>query len=359
MHITDIPTPSLLLDRARLLRNLERMRAAVTRHGVALRPHCKTAKSVEVARLATAGGDGITVSTIAEAEYFADAGFRDILLAVAVTPGKINRLAPLVGRGVRMMLLTDDVTVARVIADSGMRALIEVDCGEGRSGVSPDGEALLEVARALGDSLAGVLAHAGQSYRVRGAAAFAEVAEQERSAVVTAADRLRAAGFPVDVVSVGSTPTALFAKHLDGVTEVRAGVYMFGDLFQAAIGSCTEDDIAVSVLASVIGHRRSDGVLLLDAGALALSKDRSTERTDRDAGFGIVQAGPCRGIVSSVYQEHGLATTTGTWPWGELPIGSRVRILPNHACLTAAAHDRYHVMDGEVVTDTWARCRGW
>jgi len=113
------------------------------------------------------------------------------------------------------------------------------------------------------------------------------------------------------------------------------------------------------VLASVIGHRRDEGILLLDAGALALSKDRSTERTDRDAGFGIVHAGPIRGIVSSVYQEHGLATTTGTWPWGELPIGSRVRILPNHACLTAAAHDRYHVMDGEVVADTWARCRGW
>lgn len=385
-----IPTPALLLDRSILLRNLERMRTAIARHpGVTLRPHLKTAKSAAVARLATNGGDGITVSTVAEAEYFADHGFRDILLAVATTPDKLRRLDPLLARGVNVTVLTDDLATAHRVAPC--RALIEVDCGEERSGVDPGGEELLEIADALGSSLAGVLGHAGHSYRARGAAAFARVAEQERVAVVTAAERLRAAGHRVDIVSVGSTPTALHADSLAGVTEVRAGVYMFGDLFQAAIGSCTKDDIALSVLASVIGHRKRDNVLILDAGALALSKDRSTERTDQDAGFGEVHPALARSasggvsepehvvsqasvstpdqvlsppswpaaIISTVYQEHGLATCEGVWPWDQLPVGARVRILPNHACLTAAAHDRYHVIDGGEVVDVWERCRGW
>jgi D-serine deaminase-like pyridoxal phosphate-dependent protein len=140
---------------------------------------------------------------------------------------------------------------------------------------------------------------------------------------------------------------------------------MFGDLFQAAIGSCTHDDMALTVLASVIGHRREQGLLLLDAGALALSKDLSTARTDQNAGLGLVwdlEGKPSFGhaIVERYYQEHGLAVCQGEWPWDALPIDTRVRIAPNHACLTAAAHDRYHVVDGGVgVIDVWERCRGW
>src|SRR5690606_14821983 len=242
--------------------------------------------------------------------------------------------------------------------------LVEVDCGENRSGVDPEGAELLDVAAALGESLAGVITHAGHSYRVRGAAEFARIAEQERSAAVRAGERLGAAGMRVDTVSVGSTPTALFAEHLDGVIEMRAGVYMFGDLFQAAIGSCSEDDIAGSVLASVIGHRREQGLLILDAGALALSKDRSTETTERDAGFGLVvdldgQPRFGRAIITRVNQEHGMATCENGWPWELLPVGSRVRILPNHACLTAAAHGKNQVVEGTEIVAEWGRCRGW
>src|SRR5690606_6235830 len=198
--------------------------------------------------------------------------------------------------------------------------LVEVDCGENRSGVDPEGAELLDVAAALGESLAGVITHAGHSYRVRGAAEFARIAEQERSAAVRAGERLGAAGMRVDTVSVGSTPTALFAEHLDGVIEMRAGVYMFGDLFQAAIGSCSEDDIAGSVLATVIGHRPEQGMLLVDAGALALSKDVSTAQTSRDSGFGLVcdiDGKPSfgRAIVTRVYQEHGIAIANTGWPW--------------------------------------------
>jgi D-serine deaminase-like pyridoxal phosphate-dependent protein len=191
------------------------------------------------------------------------------------------------------------------------------------------------------------------------------IAEEERTAVTTAATRLREAGLPCEVVSVGSTPTALHAERLDGVTEVRAGVYMFQDLFQAAIHSCERQDIALTVLASVIGRRPGENRILLDAGALALSKDRSTERTSRDAGFGLVwdRAGaPAFGecIIERVYQEHGIAVGSAPLPFGDLRIGARVRVAPNHACLTAAAYDRYHVVDGgDEIVDVWDRVNGW
>lgn len=361
-----LPTPALVLDRGILDHNLARMREALARHQVRLRPHLKTAKSHMVATHASKHEfGGITVSTIAEALYFAEHGFEDILLAVGITPDKLPRLEPLTRRGIRPVVLTDRLDVARAIAGDHpmLRAMIEIDCGEHRSGLLPDDSALLEIATTLGRSFAGVLTHAG--YRGSSPREHAQVAEQERSAVVDAAERLRAAGREVQAVSMGSTPTTLFAESLEGITEVRAGVYMFGDLFQAAIGSCTEEEIAVTVLATVIGHRVEDGILLLDVGALALSKDRSTANTDRDAGFGLVwdidgKPSYGRAYITRVYQEHGLAVCEAKWPWDQLPIGSRVRIAPNHACLTAAQHDVYQVVDGgrEVIAE-WERCRGW
>jgi D-serine deaminase-like pyridoxal phosphate-dependent protein len=157
---------------------------------------------------------------------------------------------------------------------------------------------------------------------------------------------LRQAGFALDIVSLGSSPTALHAERLDGITEIRAGVYMFGDLFQAQLGTHPEGDIAVTVLASVIGRKPAREALLLDAGALALSKDRSTEKAPRDFGFGLVldldgRPIPGEPIIARVHQEHGEAT-----PAPMLPIGAKLRVAPNHSCLTAAAYERYHVVDG-------------
>ena len=147
-----------------------------------------------------------------------------------------------------------------------------------------DGPEILRWSRALHDGgmrLGGVMAHAGSSYGLKGAAAFAEMAEQERSGAVAAAEALRGAGLPCPEVSVGSTPTAHFARDLTGVTEVRAGVFMFFDLVMAGIGACSLDDIAISVLASVVGHQRDKGWILIDAGWMAMSRDRGTARSSR------------------------------------------------------------------------------
>lgn len=358
MTLDDLMTPALVLDLSVLKRNLAMMQRAIARHpGVTLRPHLKTAKSREVAALAAPNHGPITVSTLAEARYFAEAGWRDQIYAVGITPQKLDAVAAL-GAGVKA--ITDDVEAAAAIAahPAPIRALVEVDVGEGRGGVPPD-EARA-IAAALGPKLAGVFTHAGHSYAGRSIAEMAAIAELERAGVTRAAGALREAGFTLEIVSLGSSPTALHAERLDGITEIRAGVYMFGDLFQAQLGTHPEGDIAVTVLASVIGRKPARGALLLDSGALAMSKDRSTANAPRDYGFGLVldlDGAPLPGapILTRVHQEHGEAA-----PAPMLPIGAKLRVAPNHSCLTAAAFDRYHVVDGsrEVIA-VWSRINGW
>jgi D-serine deaminase-like pyridoxal phosphate-dependent protein len=346
--------------------------------GVQLRPHLKTAKSAEVARIALRDNfGGITVSTLKEAEYFAAAGIRDIVYAVTIVPAKLPRIAALLRAGVDLAVVADRVDVARALGEKSAQlgvevpVMIELDAGEHRSGVAPDSEALVElgtvVHRAPGLTLRGVLTHAGHSYGCRSVDAVQTVAEQERAAAVGAAQRLCAADLPCPVVSVGSTPTAVHARNLDGVTELRCGVYMFGDVFQSEIQSCSRGDLAVSVLATVIGHREDLDCALIDAGALALSKDRSTaaDGLAEDIGFGLVTDASGReridGMrVDRVYQEHGVVVCNGAFPFDRLPVGARVRVFPNHVCLTAAMYDAYDVVDGgDQVVAKWPRVNGW
>jgi D-serine deaminase-like pyridoxal phosphate-dependent protein len=368
VKLEDLQTPCLVLDRGILERNLKRMSGAVRKNGAALRPHLKTAKSAVVARMAVEGeAGGITVSTLAEAEYLADNGFRDILVAAALPPSKLDRAAGLIDRGVTVSLVTDDVGAARAIAAhrGSFRVLVELDSGDRRAGLDVSSNAVIEVARALGPKLAGVMTHAGHSYSCRSIECIKKVAEHERQTVVSAAERLRAAGLECQTVSVGSTPTMTHAENLDGVTEARPGVYMFQDVFQAEIRSCSKEDIALTVLASVIGRKVEENRFLVDAGALALSKDRSTQVTEHDVGFGEVWTidgrpdfGRC--IVERVYQEHGVVTGVDPLPFDGLQVGARVRIAPNHACLTAAAHNKYFVVEGgDEVVAVWDRVNYW
>lgn len=359
MTLDDLPTPCLVLDARVLRRNLARMAERVARHGVTLRPHMKTAKSLDVAALAAPGFGPITVSTLAEAAHFARGGYGDQIYAVGITPQKLDALAAINAGGARAKAITDDPEAARAIAahPGVVSALVELDVGEGRGGVAADDPRLPLLAATLGPRFAGLLAHSGHSYAGRSADEMAAIAERERADLVAAASLLRARGHAVPIVSAGSSPTALHARSLDGVTETRPGVYMFGDLFQAGIGTHGLEDIAVTVLASVTG--RKPGGVLLDAGGLALSKDRSTEAGPRDWAFGRVlgldgRPLPGEPVVARAYQEHGVV------PGLDAPVGTRFRIAPNHVCMTAAAHGRYHVVEGgrEVVA-LWERVNGW
>ena len=371
--IFDLPTPALLLDRTRLERNSARMRDKVRQFGVTLRPHVKTSKSIDVLGVLSNQTEvPITVSTLAEARYFFEHGVTDILYAVGIAPVKLPEVAELISRGCKLRVILDSIQAADAvrafIETEGVpiEVLIEIDSDGHRAGVTTDGALLLEIGQRLSNSLAGVMTHAGASYDCRTQDEFVAMAEQERALTVQAASRLRDAGLCCPIVSVGSTPTLHYARKLDGVTEVRAGVYAFGDLVQSELGTCSIDDIAIGVLASVIGHNRQHGRVLVDAGFLALSRDRGTADLPVDWGYGAV-CDPLTGnvieevTVSSTNQEHGIITgRSGVIDFGRFPVGSRVLILPNHACATAAAHERYFVTDGgQHVVDRWDRVNGW
>ena len=377
MNLEQIETPALLLDAERMQRNLARMRAREQSLGVRLRPHLKTCKSPDVARRIFPDGPGpITVSTLREAEQFLEHGYRDILYAVGIAPGKLEHVVALRRRGADLAIVVDSLQAARTVAARAaalgerIPALIEIDCDGHRAGVKPhERELLVAIAAALqaGAELRGVMTHAGASYDCGSIDAIRAIAETERAAVADSAAALRAAGHACPVVSVGSTPTACFAEHLEGVTEMRAGVYVFFDLVMAGIGVCAVNDIALSVLTTVIGHQRDRGWIVTDAGWMAMSRDRGTARQAVDQGYGLVC--DARGhaleplIVLQANQEHGVVARRdgGTdIDFDRFPVGTLLRVLPNHACATAAQHGAYRVVDsnGHQV-DRWKRFRGW
>ena len=376
MTLDGLRTPALILDSGVLRRNLSAMSERIAGLGLDLRRHMKTAKCAEIAKLATTGhSGGICVSTVAEAVYFAHHGFKDITYAFGIVPEKMDALADLVRSGVNVSLLLDDPGVALGVAERAAAlnapfdVLIEIDSGMNRAGIDAEAPALIEIGRILDEAsavrLGGVLTHGGQSYDCRGAAECRIVAEEERLAVVAAATHLREAGLSCPRVASGSTPTAVHARSSEGITEMRPGNYMFFDLHQLGIGACAVEDIAVSVLATVIGHNQPHNRMVIDAGALALSKDIDARDQIPDAGYGWVfdslgraRIGDLR--VAALSQEHGTIESDGPLPFDRLPIGARVRILPSHSCLTAAAYGSYNLVDGGAdVIDVWERMGGW
>ncbi|MEM1409955.1 MAG: alanine racemase [Pseudomonadota bacterium] len=375
--IQELITPCLLLDEQKLDANIKRMANYIGGLGCKLRPHVKTNKSIDVTQRILAGGhtEGICVSTLKEAEYFFERGITDILYAVGIAPNKLDWAASLKKRGCALQIALDSVGMAQAVAEHGAQngvthdVLIELDTDGHRSGVAPEGDTLLAIGDALsaeGAHLLGVMTHAGESYNAPDEPSLRALAKQERDRTVLAASRLREAGHACPVVSVGSTPTALFVDDLNGVTEVRAGVYAFFDLVMAGIGVCTPDDVAVSVLASIIGHQEDKGWAISDAGWMAMSRDRGTAQQKVDQGYGIVtDLGGARKddvIVRGANQEHGIISLREgqmAAPTEVFPLGSLVRVLPNHACSTASQYDRYIVVCGEDIVAEWPRINGW
>jgi len=371
-----VQTPAAVIDLARMNRNIERMQQRTNALGVHFRPHVKTAKCTRIAMAEkAAGARGITVSTLKEAEHFFGDGITDILYAVGMVPAKLGRALALIRKGCDLKIITDNTESAAAIAafarehHEAFEVLIEIDTDGHRSGIRPDEAALLDVARVLDAGnvrLGGVLTHAGASYQCDTQAALRSIAEQERSGCVFAAERIRAAGLPCPVVSVGSTPTVLSAMHLDDVTEVRSGVYVFFDLVMSNVGVCTTDDIALSVLTTVIGHQSTTGSAIVDAGWMAMSCDRGTARQKRDYAYGqvcSVDGTVLPGyLLSAVNQEHGIVSHKNMLDGGNgrrFPVGTRLRILPNHACATGAQFPEYHVLANDDSIVIWDRLHGW
>jgi D-serine deaminase-like pyridoxal phosphate-dependent protein len=371
--ISSVKTPSLLLDLTRVKNNAGRMSDVARRNNVRLRPHVKTHKCIEVARIQTAGHDGaITVSTLAEARAFARGGFNDITYAVPIEQGKFAEAIEIRQSGTELKLLTDDASTVDQLNEAAGRAGVEfdvflkIDCGTHRCGVEPDSTFALAIPRQISDAeslrFAGILTHAGHSYNANSKEGIEAVARHERDSMVELAERLRADGIGVPCVSIGSTPTMMHVDHLDGVDEIRPGNYILFDGYQATLGSCSFEDTALTVLAAVIHRDAKRRRMVVDAGAIALSKDRGPVHLDSSCGYGHVfdLDGNETGMrVTGMSQEHGEIHAGDDKTFDRFPVGSRMRILANHSCLTAAQHSHYNVVEGGKLIDRWEILGGW
>jgi D-serine deaminase-like pyridoxal phosphate-dependent protein len=360
MNRSQLPTPALLLDLDRFERNIQKMAAYVKTAGKKLRPHAKTHKCPEIGRLQRAAGAwGLSLAKVGEAEAFVNAGFDDIFLAYPIVGAdKARRLLVLSDRA-RMAVGVDSADGARTLAgpfrDAGrtLDVVLKVDVGYGRVGVLPQraAEVAREVADIPGLRLRGIFTHAGQGYGAETRAGVEEVACLEGERLVETAARIRDAGLPLEEVSVGSTPTAARAMKVPGVTECRPGNYVFHDGSQVALGTCSIEDCALTILATVVSVPSTDRAVV-DAGSKTLSSDPLRPRA---GGHGQILGRTSR--LDKLSEEHGVIAVA---PGETFRIGERVRILPNHACVVANLHDSLIGLSGdrvETVLEVAARGR--
>jgi D-serine deaminase-like pyridoxal phosphate-dependent protein len=372
MKLETLKTPSLVLDVEKVKRNAERMSQRIKQFGADLRPHIKTHKCIEVARIQTAGHSGaVTVSTLAEARAFAANAFSKITYAVPIESGKFYEAIE-ISRDCELSLITDDVDVPDQLNDAAKQAnvklnlFLKVDCGYHRCGVEPATHEATEIPRRISNAshlrFAGILTHAGHSYSCKTKPELLALAKHERDVMAGLGEELRKEVGQVPIVSIGSTPTITSVDHLDGIDEVRPGNYIFFDAFQATLNTCSFDDCALTVLASVVHRDRQRRKLIIDAGAIALSKDRGPVSLNPNCGYGEVldlKGKRLNLTVSEISQEHGFVIANDERTLDRLRVGSRVRVLVNHSCLTAAQHSHYNVLEGENIVDHWTIHTGW
>jgi D-serine deaminase-like pyridoxal phosphate-dependent protein len=350
----DLPTPAVLIDLDALERNVTRMAESARANGVGLRPHAKTHKTVEIARLQIAAGAvGLTVAKTSEAEVYADDGFADVFVAYPVVGAdKGRRLLALADR-VRLAVGVDSVegaaTLAGVFAAAGqtLDVRLKIDVGLHRVGVAPADAP--RVARGIADlpglRLRGLFTHGGHAYGAEDGTGVLAVAKDEGQTLAGVAATLRALGFEMETVSVGSTPTARGAMTVAGVTECRPGNYVFHDFSQVGLGTCAIEDCAMTILATVVSVPEP-GRAVVDAGSKTLSSDPLRPRT---GGHGLVLG--TRSRLARLSEEHGVIAIE---PGDHFQVGDRVRILPNHACVVSNLHDRLITVRGEEVVGSFA-----
>ncbi|MCZ6727160.1 MAG: alanine racemase [Acidobacteria bacterium] len=352
--LASLPTPALLLDLDKAETNIEAMAAKAERLGVRLRPHLKTHKCAEVAALQLARSSaGATVATLEEARFFAAHGIDDLTWAFPVVLSRLDEIAELAAR-VTLRLVVDSPEALAALGSLGLplHVWLKIDCGYHRAGVDPESAAAVELASRLAATpkltFDGILSHSGHAYDASSPEITRRIAAQERDVMVACAGRLRAAGVEVPAISIGSTPAMTAVTDLTGIDEVRPGNYVFFDYTQVQLGSCRVADCAVTVLASVVSSCPDHAVT--DAGALALSKDPGHE-PGRTLGEVFEDYGAARLSadlrVTVLSQEHGKLSLSR-------PVGERLRILPNHSCLTVAQFDHYEVVRGERWIDRWS-----
>ena len=366
MLLSDLPTPQVLIDQSRALRNIERVQQFASTAGLRLRPHAKTHKSPVVARWQLeAGAVGICCAKVGEAEVFVDAGITDIRLPYPVNPSNAPRLLALMDRA-SISIIVDHPLVVRGWSDAMQRAgrtlnvLVKVDVGFHRCGIDPGADALgfiQTVASLPGLALRGLLSHAGHAYHAASEAELGAIAHQEAETLAGLRARAAASGIALDEISVGATPTLRFSIGQNGVTELRPGNYVYVDRTQVALNAASLDDCALTVLATVVS--KHPGRIILDCGSKTLTNDLA-RGISKAAGYGAVLAGETDDLdcareidetlsIERLSEEHATVRVTGET---RLEPGDRVRVLPNHSCVVSNLVDVVRLVDGDQVIDT-------
>ncbi|NHJ13173.1 MAG: D-TA family PLP-dependent enzyme [Candidatus Thorarchaeota archaeon] len=369
MQMHDLITPAVVVDHDRLIDNIESMSRKATANNVSLRPHIKTHKCLEIANLQKShGASGITVATVGEAVDFAEGGFNDITLAAPIVLDKLPVVSSLSKRISLNVLVDHPRTVESLqsyaeVENVTFNVLLKVDCNYHRCGVSPESPSSVRLADSISNAanlnFAGILTHGGHSYRAKSQDEIRRIAIEEQEVMVKFAKALgqERSDLKPDIVSIGSTPTMMLAQEImEGITEIRPGSYVFFDYTQVALGVCKPTDCALSVISSV--RSVFDERIITDAGATALSLDPGPVHIEPDCGFGKVVTDYWMGeldssTIISLSQEHGKVMLTEDTVLRTLLPGDRIRIIPNHSCLTANLSDDFYVASGEDVIDVW------
>jgi D-serine deaminase-like pyridoxal phosphate-dependent protein len=371
--IHELRTPAVLIDRARALANIERLQNAANRRGIRMRPHAKTHKSPSIARWQIErGAIGVCCAKLGEAEVFADAGISDIRLPYPLSPVNADRLIRLADR-VRTSFIVDHLAVAREWSEALVRAgrqvevLVKVDVGFHRCGIAPAlpqaVSFLTEVAALPGLKFRGLLSHAGHAYHAGSDDHARQIAADEARTLLAIAAAAREAGVPIDELSAGATPTARHSLQQEGLTEYRAGNYVFFDRTQVGLGAATLDDCAMWVLARVVSKPAADRIIL-DCGSKTLSSDAARGFVPL-SGHGaifrelLISAGQQPDadlIIERLSEEHAtVRVASGSTP---LEPGNLVRVLPNHACVVTNLVDELWLVDGAKVETLPVAARG-
>jgi len=373
LQASDLMTPALLIDLERLENNLKSMMEKAEYNGVDLRPHIKTHKCIEIGmKQLEYGAQGITVSTMGEARVFAEAGFDDITYAVPIVPNKFDSVEH-VSEKAHLNVLLDNESIAEQLdafcrkTEILLDVFVKVDCGYPRCGIDPKSPAAIKLVKKIHKSrnlnFEGILTHAGHAYGAISIQEVKDIAKKEQDIMIQFAKTLKAESKELapEVVSIGSTPTTVLTHSFqEGITEIRPGNYVFFDYTQVALGICKVTDCALTVLSSVICE--SNGRAISDAGATALSKDLGPTHIEPNPGYGKIFQNYKKGvldtsiIIESLSQEHGKIIYEDMAP-ERYELGEKIRILPNHSCLTANLFDNYQVVEGDLILDTWRICR--
>ncbi|EDL65706.1 D-TA family PLP-dependent enzyme [Bacillus sp. SG-1] len=356
--IFDLDTPTLLLDYQKLMKNINEIASFAKEHSLSYRPHIKTHKSVEIAKLQLqAGAIGITTATIPEAEAMAAGGINDILIAYPIaSPQKIKRLIALLEQDVKLKISVDNPVQLTHLQNElehtpfTLEVWIKVNSGLNRCGVEPGKDAVALAKNIMGCTklkLGGILTHAGHSYAASSYAEIERIGNLEGKTVVESAEECEKAGIPIPVRSVGSTPTYKISGNVPGITEIRPGNAVFFDSIQAGLGVTSLENCALTVLASVVGVYSNR--IVLDTGSKTLCLDKGAHGNETVRGFGHIIGHP-EITVERLSEEHGVGTFTGE---GSLKLNDKVQIIPNHACTVANQFEEYAVHEEGKVITTW------